>query len=1035
MCVNKKKSDNITDSANSIQSHIEIAPFQRVGLGNDIAEKEWISNKEETKGVRLHPTVNVSMKLDLDEAEAETPISTSQYVRKSVSLIGPYEARGLSPKAIARVFPPDKDMSFERNHMPYVEFAEPDLPWRYTPAVHNENKLTPWLSLIACKSDEFTLARDKEGMQIVTIKDEKAWSKIFGEAYQNAPHLWAHVENAAEKPFSRLLCPRELDEYTAYTVFLIPTYELTRLSGLGFRLPEHSENPEEPIEKNTLFDIPVQTRAWATKFEKQQSRQRGLEFPVYYLWRFQTSTGDFHALARKLEAISTKDLPKDVKVDVSKMGVGLDYDVLTDPPKEKSVGVAMASMPIDYQQDVFPKEGSELSGRMKDLLNKSHIFVENQNLLNSENGVNPDTIKEDPWVVPPVYGAKHVLATSLDKKPDGSIPYPWLYELNTQVPNRIAAGLGVEVIKQNQEQLVQRAWEQVGEVMEFNQKIREKFFGISAGKDLYYNKVGNLRKEELKERLKGASRNETINLLIQLLLNLSVSLDTPLNTMNDGEKGILAQLLKDSGFPPELINPSIQKLLRTFNRTDNRVADGTEISLIRTMLENQSGIFNLDNQQAILNYKVADLVRKIQENLDYYRRAAVRESLELLRFMSHYWVEALGAKEEVNFDVLGLPKGWIKDAVKNNKNSLTPSPLSENNTTLENFFYKMPYGVNSFSDFYNVYFKKCIDSNNTLITLYNQYDALLKEIAPQIKETQTQEPKPIDWEKLAPKILDVVQETMTDKNKQLTDAICDYLESSGVINPEEYNKNRVSCQNPILAYPYFAEPTYYYLNKLSSKYILPAIEDLPNNTISLFRDNAKFIESYICGLNTEMGKELFWREYPTDRRGSYFEKFWDSESFYSNHSYIPDVNHQYDWYGELGRNHLNEKPLLIFVVKGELMKKYPDVLVYLASSQIKGNRVLFDDNIKMQVYPELKARISKDTTLYGFRIGFNDLLIDGGRFLTFKERPGKLSFKNIDAKENESIDTFKNTTSADYANKKVAEPCIYAKHVSALLSK
>ena len=28
-------------------------------------------------------------------------------------------------------------------------------------------------------------------------------------------------------------------------------------------------------------------------------------------------------------------------------------------------------------------------------------------------------------------------------------------------------------------------------------------------------------------------------------------------------------------------------------------------------------------------------------------------------------------------------------------------------------------------------------------------------------------------------------------------------------------------------------------------------------------------------MNTEMGRELLWREYPTDERGSYFLKFWD----------------------------------------------------------------------------------------------------------------------------------------------------------------
>ncbi len=499
MCANKKKSDNITDSANKVQSHLEIASWQRVGLGNAITEKECVVN-ENTQGVRLHPSVTVLMDLDLEGAEKDAKTVRTQRVRRGISLTGPYEVKGINPKAIHKVFPPDKNMNFEYNHLPYVEFAEADLPWRYTPALHNENKLTPWVSLIACKTDEFMLTRNKEGMQIVTIKGEpEIWSNVFGDAYQNASHLWAHVQKMPKKSFSRVLCPRQLEEYTAYALFLIPTYEVGRLSGLGIRLPEQPKESVKPIEQETPFDIPVQTRSWAVEADKQKKRVRGFEFPVYYSWRFQTSTGDFHTLARKLEAITTTGLPKDVKVEVSKMGIGLDYELLENPPKDKSVGIAMASMPLTYYQEDFPKSSSVLAGRMQDLLSKSHVFDENKDLLTSINGEESNANNEDPWVVPPVYGAKHVLTTSLEKSKSA---HPWLYELNTQVPNRIAAGLGMEVIKQNQEKLVQRVWEQVGEVMEINQKIREKFLGISTSKDLYYNKVNNLsnlRREELRK--------------------------------------------------------------------------------------------------------------------------------------------------------------------------------------------------------------------------------------------------------------------------------------------------------------------------------------------------------------------------------------------------------------------------------------------------------------------------------------------------------------------------------------------------------
>ena len=35
----------------------------------------------------------------------------------------------------------------------------------------------------------------------------------------------------------------------------------------------------------------------------------------------------------------------------------------------------------------------------------------------------------------------------------------------------------------------------------------------------------------------------------------------------------------------------------------------------------------------------------------------------------------------------------------------------------------------------------------------------------------------------------------------------------------------------------------------------------------------------MVGLNHEFARELLWREYPTDQRGSYFRQFWDVRGF------------------------------------------------------------------------------------------------------------------------------------------------------------
>jgi hypothetical protein len=66
---------------------------------------------------------------------------------------------------------------------------------------------------------------------------------------------------------------------------------------------------------------------------------------------------------------------------------------------------------------------------------------------------------------------------------------------------------------------------------------------------------------------------------------------------------------------------------------------------------------------------------------------------------------------------------------------------------------------------------------------------------------------------------------------------------------------------------------------ISHDLLLPGVEKIPQNTISLLKPNRRFLESYMCGSNHEFAGELLWRGYPTDQRGSYFRQFWDVSEY------------------------------------------------------------------------------------------------------------------------------------------------------------
>ena len=57
--------------------------------------------------------------------------------------------------------------------------------------------------------------------------------------------------------------------------------------------------------------------------------------------------------------------------------------------------------------------------------------------------------------------------------------------------------------------------------------------------------------------------------------------------------------------------------------------------------------------------------------------------------------------------------------------------------------------------------------------------------------------------------------------------------------------------------------------------ILADASRIPPDTVALFEENRTFIEAFLVGANHEMNKELRWREFPTDMRGTIFRRFWD----------------------------------------------------------------------------------------------------------------------------------------------------------------
>ncbi|EKV01580.1 hypothetical protein Lepto7375DRAFT_3751 [Leptolyngbya sp. PCC 7375] len=241
----------------------------------------------------------------------------------------------------------------------------------------------------------------------------------------------------------------------------------------------------------------------------------------------------------------------------------------------------------------------------------------------------------------------------------------------------------------------------------------------------------------------------------------------------------------------------------------------------------------------------------------------------------------------------------------------------------------------------------------------------------------------------------------------------------------------------VMVYPEFDIPMYKPLKDISSELFLPNINLIEQNSITLLETNQPFIESYMVGLNHEMGRELLWREYPTDQRGSYFRQFWDASSYYDpkapdadeRREKLKDIPPLHLWSktdktGALGKHDHREtgedEEELVLVIRGELLKKYPTAVIYAhrARWQMKDGKV---DNtvarlpIKLEAAerekpprnkvksPLYSAKVEPDIYFFGFDLtpveakGGTGVKAtketdESGWFFVIKERPGEPRF-------------------------------------------
>ena len=143
----------------------------------------------------------------------------------------------------------------------------------------------------------------------------------------------------------------------------------------------------------------------------------------------------------------------------------------------------------------------------------------------------------------------------------------------------------------------------------------------------------------------------------------------------------------------------------------------------------------------------------------------------------------------------------------------------------------------------------------------------------------------------------------------------------------------------------------------------PVWSTCQQNTVTLLGTNPNFVESFLVGLNAEMSHELLWRNYPTDQRGTYFRQFWDT----SVGNDEPDIEAINKWGDrQLGQNSPNTGGKLVLLIRGELLRRYPNSVIYAVAAVPKDGRLTLSKKPEDERHPLFRGSLKPDVTFLGF---------------------------------------------------------------------
>lgn len=870
--------------------------------------------------------------------------------KKKLELYGPGDVVGIDTSVIIRTEPANYNMAYEPKHLAFIEFYDEDLPWRFSPAAANEDsrKLTPWMALVVLEENEFTEdAMGANGKPLPSFT-------LNGNAdrariFTPLANLWAFAHVHVNE-------------------------DVVKKEVAGGAVNDAA------VKGNTVNVIDIDGDHCFSRIVCPRRLEPNKAYHAFLIPSFETGRlaglGNYKQVKKTPVTLSSWAAYEQNQFPfyhrwyfrTGEMG---DFEYLVDllEPKPVDTKVGYKEMYVHGINENGQPKPLYLPGALRAPIDTLEPAKKEEVLAyeNWEGNANPhpwqqsaagklriDLSQDEPGITMPTYGRWHADTHEILYREGTNELLPeatrnnWIHELNLDPRYRAAAALGTKVIQKNQEEFMDAAWEQVAGIREANQAIRNYQLAIEVNRSFQRSVVDNLSTEQL------------------------IGFTAPLHKKIKPTAGIAATLYKSIDASP-VPNAVRTNLFRKVTRTNGRMA---------RLGKDKAQVFSKTSADINVKFRIKEKPEP--------KGLANQQQLEatITNFVTAHPAFLAASTEARNRMAASLQASL----------QLQPSVVETFRSAGAAFTY-----TSVGAQFTPLTRNK---TNALLGTKPGAGTALANAITNTgkvyaLQANVQQEPKtPLDVPAARKAIISGMDAGANLRTRFMKEypQLAEAMPAAGL-------------QEQVMKYPQFDLPMYLPLADLSHEYFLPNINMIGQNSITFLESNQRFIEAFMVGLNHEMSRELLWRGFPTDQRGSYFRNFWDSMD-----AEPQGIREIHRWDRPLGENSVTgNQGMLFLVIRGDLLNKYPNAVITAqraAWGPAEGEKsVTAERMIKPgapEVLPVFEAKIEPDIYFLAFKIEEDGRILteqdlvgtpnptstadDPGWFFIFRERPGEPRF-------------------------------------------